>query len=121
VDFGGGPFGTQCAALDFRTARYFPLTQTKRIIVRFMRAHHKRVELFGAGVLLLSAGGAVWGGSSATRAAYLNRLTECERHESLPQARSIISLCCEVTQLGRKSAPSACTTTLSSMCPIDRA
>jgi hypothetical protein len=72
-----------------------------------MRAHYKRVELFGAAVLLLIAGGAVWGGSSAPLAAYLNRLTERERHESLLQARSIISLCCEVTQLGRKSAPSA--------------
>lgn len=61
VDFGGGPFGTQCAAPDFRTARYFRLTQTKRIIVRFVRAHHKRVEFFGGGVLLLIAAGAVWG------------------------------------------------------------
>ncbi|WP_233874551.1 hypothetical protein [Paraburkholderia adhaesiva] len=61
VDFGGGPFGTRCAAPDFHAAKYFRLTQTKHTVLRFVRAHHKRVALTGAGVLLLIAGGAVWG------------------------------------------------------------
>ncbi|WP_321949527.1 hypothetical protein [Paraburkholderia sp. J10-1] len=60
VDFGGGPFGTRCATPDFLAAKYFRLTQTKHTVLRFLRAHHKRVTLIGAGVLLLIAGGAMW-------------------------------------------------------------